>query len=366
MGSNGDRVVGTMVTVMTALVAAYACHYLLLRSSSNNNNKTNRKKVKMVEDNYYRTRYHALERREEYVWHQGSCHCMRVQFNIFAPPILHAVDVPSKLRFPRLSINADDLQLLCDESNLSLYSIENAESSVGGYSFCSFCGMQILYAPYAHPQELQINLDCLSTDTIAELHIAYHSAGEALPSQEPPRYLYNNHHHGGSGGGHGGVHPHSSSIPVFYNAGTTQPSYQRPPMAYNGGQQYLGPPPQELSIDAPQSDITEDIYSRASIEESVAYNHRDMAYKYSIDGDNDTMSSHSYHTRDSRRHHRGILNGGGSRRSVSSLLSDDMSLSSYAGYTRSVGVAASEAGLDEGLDVATLYPTLKKYMQRHV
>ena len=36
--------------------------------------------------------------------HLGACHCSRVRFRVKAPRVLYAVDIPSKLRFARLTI----------------------------------------------------------------------------------------------------------------------------------------------------------------------------------------------------------------------------------------------------------------------
>lgn len=112
--------------------------------------------------------------------HHGSCHCKRVQFRIKAPKIINGVDVSTKVRFPRLSIPCKHYENLTEESLLSFYAV-NHESTIGIYTFCSFCGVQILYSPKVDPIEIQVNIDCLDRAMIEKLTISYHASDESQP-----------------------------------------------------------------------------------------------------------------------------------------------------------------------------------------
>jgi hypothetical protein len=156
-------------------------------------------------DFYHQLRYQKSlqERGKNCILHFGSCHCGKVQFKIFAPRTLYAVDIPSKLRYPHTTIGYSDFELIStDLSVLSIYPVQQVGASLtpmpssfspashssstsdnmGIHSFCSFCGMHILYSPSAEsPVEIQINSDCLDRDNIDNIHIAYHSLPESIP-----------------------------------------------------------------------------------------------------------------------------------------------------------------------------------------
>jgi hypothetical protein len=136
-------------------------------------------------DNYHQVRYQTALRDQQFLAHHyGSCHCQKVHFRVLAPRTIYAVDIPSKLRYPRVTVNYTDFELLIpDLTVLSVYAVtqsgeEQNNNSLGIHSFCSFCGMQIMYAPSMDPKEIQVNLDCLNQETIQETHIAYHSQSE--------------------------------------------------------------------------------------------------------------------------------------------------------------------------------------------
>lgn len=370
---NVDRLVGTLVSACAIAFSTYFCYVIVCKASP----KPDRKHSKNSEDAYHRTRYNAAERREEFVWHQGTCHCLRVQFSIFAPRVVHAVDVPSKLRFPRLTICSEDFQLLCDESHFSLYTVESSEGGiVGGFSFCRFCGMQILYAPLLQPKELQINLDCLNTDTITEMHIAYHSSSEPLPASQPPRYMYGDIPQGIHAAAPHHVHSSTCSSAVPLSGFNTTPNTPfNSPVRPVHDEAYGSPPPprqihhpfahiQEGSLGGSFSQGTEDLYPFAF---GMGHHPRNggEGYKYSIDGDCDTMSSSDCF--DSQ------LDGQTSRPRQSSLgspLYGDSALSSgrsdklYSSHLAEV--VSTTVNAEMNVDVGSHYLKLKKFMKKHV
>ena len=79
---------------------------------------------------------------------------------------------------------------------MSHYSVHN-ENTVGIYVFCSYCSVQILYAPHINPIEVQINVDCLDTSTVDDVIVAYHSSLETMPYSDAEQ-LYNRRGKGGT------------------------------------------------------------------------------------------------------------------------------------------------------------------------
>jgi hypothetical protein len=136
-----------------------------------------------VGDNYYQVRFQsAINENQNLVVHYGSCHCQKVHFKVCAPRILYAIDLPSKIRFPRVSVSYQEFELGSDISVLSMYTVQQSENqNIGIYTFCSFCGMQVLYSPSIDPEEVQVNLECLDSVNIEKVHIAYHSCPETVP-----------------------------------------------------------------------------------------------------------------------------------------------------------------------------------------
>jgi hypothetical protein len=96
--------------------------------------------------------------------HQGSCHCKRVTFGIKAAKILQPMKASSKFHFPRVQIPLHLFELLSDQSNMSLYTDNPAESgtaATGVLAFCSSCGMQVLHSLSSNPEEVEVNLECI-------------------------------------------------------------------------------------------------------------------------------------------------------------------------------------------------------------
>ena len=90
--------------------------------------------------------------------HSGACHCQRVRFRIKSSKTIYAVDVPSKVRFPRVSVPAASFEALTDEAAMSLYAVSTADGhgGMGVHTFCSYCGVHVVYSPSTDPQEIQV------------------------------------------------------------------------------------------------------------------------------------------------------------------------------------------------------------------
>lgn len=136
--------------------------------------------AKSTPDFLHKIRY----QRSECVTHRGSCHCGRIQFNVRASRRLHAVDVPSRIRYPRVTIHISDFESLSSEDVWSLYPVYDGDNNVGVHCFCSFCGVQIMYSPSVDPQEILINVECLNPTNIENIDVAYYGLPESLPCAE--------------------------------------------------------------------------------------------------------------------------------------------------------------------------------------
>lgn len=124
--------------------------------------------------------------RSEKVTHTGKCLCGSFRFRLRAEEVINVVDYHTKIRFPRLTIPLDELEIT-DSKSLSQYSVTDGCQS-GTHSFCSFCGMQVLYSP-SHTtygdQEVVVNVDCLDRATVRQVNVSYGGAWTVVPSLLP-------------------------------------------------------------------------------------------------------------------------------------------------------------------------------------
>lgn len=108
--------------------------------------------------------------------HNGSCHCGSLIFRVWAPKKLTAVDYPSKIRFPRISVGLDRFELLSNEDLMSMYPVRiNNIPAVHG--FCSLCGVNILFATESDPGEISVNVDCLEKNEIENISYSFGNCG---------------------------------------------------------------------------------------------------------------------------------------------------------------------------------------------
>jgi hypothetical protein len=131
-------------------------------------------------DDLHQQRYGRDDRTKITYLHSGTCHCNRVRFRIRAPNQLTAVDIPSKIRFPRVSVPVDCFESLTDDSVMSHYAVR-AGATIGIHTFCSYCGVHLVFSPSVDPVEVQVNLDCLDRTNIKSENVTYFSAAEMQP-----------------------------------------------------------------------------------------------------------------------------------------------------------------------------------------
>jgi hypothetical protein len=107
--------------------------------------------------------------------HRGSCHCERIRFRVHAPRVLVALQYPSKINFNRIVIPCQHFETLTDESTYSMYAVKNGDA-IGVHTFCSYCGVHVLYSPTTDPTEIHINVDCIEAGTIEKVHVEKQAA----------------------------------------------------------------------------------------------------------------------------------------------------------------------------------------------
>lgn len=79
-----------------------------------------------------------------------------------------ATETSSKIRYPRVLVDRQSLEILSDEAILSIYAVPgDLLNSTGAHAFCSYCGVHVLYSPTIdQPEKVWINVDCLSDQFI--------------------------------------------------------------------------------------------------------------------------------------------------------------------------------------------------------
>jgi hypothetical protein len=202
--SRADRLLGLMVTISLGFliyISANGVKQIIEKSNITNlfkNKKGDDDDNNSNEyDEIYKCRYkynnNNNNNNNNNINHNGSCHCKRVKFRCKAPSRLQCVDIPTKLRFPRLTIPAENFELITDENLLSLYPIQHHSDNMGVYTFCSFCGMHILFAESLDPIDIQINVECLDKNNIENISVTYHSQSESIPcaiAYEPAQNVF--------------------------------------------------------------------------------------------------------------------------------------------------------------------------------
>ena len=135
-------------------------------------------------DEYYQSRNTAPPNHV----HNGACHCQRIRFRLKAPKKIFAVDIPSKIRYPRISCSVEHFEPLSDEHIMSMYAVKSVDSGLGIHTFCSYCGMHVLFAPSTNPHEVQVNVDCLDRSTIDKVYVTYMAIQDSIPV--PSDYMH--------------------------------------------------------------------------------------------------------------------------------------------------------------------------------
>ncbi|CAM9286939.1 unnamed protein product, partial [Chrysoparadoxa australica] len=125
-------------------------------------------------------------------------HCGLVKFEIDAPGQLHALESPSRLRYPFIRLPAANFRLTSEESYGALYLTKSSEeepsklegsvrdsssrSSVAAHYFCRKCGVHVFQAPsFPLATTANVNVHCLDKDTIDSLDFHFLESRQGSP-----------------------------------------------------------------------------------------------------------------------------------------------------------------------------------------
>ena len=180
MSRSFDRIIGLASTVAVGSVVLLSIHSWIKRVITENRAKRRKEKG----DDVFRSRYSATSSPNNVI-HNGSCHCHRVKFRIKTSKVLNAVDIPSKIRYPRVTVSSKNFESLTEDGIMSLYAVKEKGNeydhiTVGVHTFCSFCGIHVFYSPSIDPFEIQVNLDCIDRTNVDKVNISYLGIPESV------------------------------------------------------------------------------------------------------------------------------------------------------------------------------------------
>ena len=180
-----DRLLGIMITIGVGLAVNRARSWFrhILEQSKKLERKERLRKKEKANDQDARgdENYRSRSTKPPHFVHNGSCHCQRIRFRLKAPREIFAVDIPSKVRYPRVSLPVENFEPLSDEHLMSMYAVKSVDNDLGIHTFCSYCGVHVLFAPSTEPQEVQINVDCLDRSQIDKVYVSYMATQDSVP-----------------------------------------------------------------------------------------------------------------------------------------------------------------------------------------
>ncbi|CAM9201300.1 unnamed protein product, partial [Discosporangium mesarthrocarpum] len=128
------------------------------------------------------------------VLHCGGCHCGALTFEVYAADHLAAVEGPSKVRYPFITVPSERFRLTSDDSNGALYLAKShtveGHIKISAHFFCRSCGVHIVHAPnFPHAVVADVNVHCIDPSTVRGMSVALLAdpEGRAPGSGEPVR-----------------------------------------------------------------------------------------------------------------------------------------------------------------------------------
>ena len=100
-----DRLIGFFVTIGAVITVTAATKFVRNLYQAHKKEMEKRRQAHKG-DEQHQTRWKNAQ--GKLVTHSGACHCERIRFRVQASRTVYAVDVPSKVRFPRLSIPVEN------------------------------------------------------------------------------------------------------------------------------------------------------------------------------------------------------------------------------------------------------------------
>ena len=104
--------------------------------------------------------------------YEGGCHCGAVRFRVVARTrdvIRCNCSICTSKGFVHLIVPPDDFELLRGAETLATYTFN---THVAQHRFCKVCGIHPFYTPRSHPDQVDVNVNCLDGDAAAEFTIA--------------------------------------------------------------------------------------------------------------------------------------------------------------------------------------------------
>jgi hypothetical protein len=105
------------------------------------------------------------------VTYEGGCHCGAVRFRLTTEEhkaILCNCSICTKKGFLHLIVPPDRFTLLQGEEVLTTYQFN---TKVARHLFCSICGIHPFYHPRSHPNDYDVNVNCLDGDARSNFEI---------------------------------------------------------------------------------------------------------------------------------------------------------------------------------------------------
>lgn len=106
------------------------------------------------------------------VTHRGGCHCGAVRYEVDAPEILEVqscnCSICAKTGYLHLIVPASRFRLQQGRDHLVNYSFNTHTAQ---HLFCRVCGVKSFYVPRSNPDGYSVNVRCLDSGTIRELHV---------------------------------------------------------------------------------------------------------------------------------------------------------------------------------------------------
>jgi hypothetical protein len=102
-------------------------------------------------------------------WLDGSCHCERVAFRVQGPlvdVIVCNCSICTLKGYLHFIVPPERFELIRGRDELTTYTFN---TRVAQHTFCRRCGSHPFYVPRSHPDQVDVNVRCLSGIDLATL-----------------------------------------------------------------------------------------------------------------------------------------------------------------------------------------------------
>jgi len=98
---------------------------------------------------------------KQMIYQEGGCHCGAIRFRVRLrewKAILCNCSICTKKGFLHYIVAPQDFELLQGAEHLTCYRFN---TGVARHLFCRTCGIHPFYHPRSHPEDIDVNLNCL-------------------------------------------------------------------------------------------------------------------------------------------------------------------------------------------------------------